>query len=80
MSKTIKLKINDKEYIAIEVAFEIDEENWNKYKLLDGGEVRTKTTIAKIFLALDDKGDPILTEEGDPMMIVRHNTVVVTSS
>ena len=80
MAKIINLKVGEEEYDAEEVAFEIAEEGWNKYKLTDGGEVRTKITVAKIFRVVDDKGDPTLTGDGDPMMVVRHNTAIVTSN
>jgi hypothetical protein len=64
---------------VMEQDFEIVREEWNEYKLLDGGIIRVKTTVQRIFRALDDQGKPRNTPEGDPEMIVRHNTQVVAT-
>lgn len=71
--------MGDQEYDAIELDFEIAKENWNEYKLLDGGIVRLKTTAQKIFRVLDQQGKPARAPDGDPFLVVRHATQVVSS-
>lgn len=62
---------------VIEQDFEIQREDWNEYKLLDGGIIRLKTTVQRIFRVLDDQGKPKYAPDGDPEVVVRHNTQVV---
>lgn len=62
---------------VMEHDFEIAREGWNEYKLLDGGVIRVKTTVQRIFRVLDEQGKPKTSREGDPEVIVRHNTQVV---
>ena len=79
MPRTIKVKIDNVEHDAIEVEFEIAREEWNEYKLLDGGRVRVKITVQKISRILDAQGKPAYVPDGDPHVVVRHNTQVVAS-
>jgi hypothetical protein len=59
--------------------FEIVKESWNEYKLLDGGTVRVKTSVHRIFRLLDADGKPKRTAEGDPEVLVRHQAEVVAT-
>lgn len=79
MAGVKKFNIGGKEYDGREEQFEIVKEEWNEYKLLDGGRVRLKTSAQKIVRILDKDGKPMLAPEGDPHIIVKHNTQVVTS-
>ena len=79
MRRVVKVKSGHKEYNAVEQQFEIAREEWNEYKLLDGGTVRTKTTVQRIYRVVDEEGHPQINAEGDPQMIVRHKTDVVAS-
>ncbi len=79
MSRIVKVRAGDQEFDAIEQQFEITSENWNEYRLLDGGVVRMKTSLQKIFRVVDEEGKPLYKPEGDPNVIVRHNTQVVAS-
>ena len=51
---------------GIEVDFEPQSEPWVRYKLLDGGEVRLKTTVRKIYQMVDEAGTPKLDPQGLP--------------
>lgn len=73
------IRVGDKEFRVRELDFEIDHEDWNAYKLLDGGRVRVKTTVARIFRVLDGDGQPAYNEDGDPHIIVRHKAEIVSS-
>ena len=79
MPRIIKVRAGDQEFNAIEQQFEIASETWNEYRLLDGGTVRLKTSVQKVFRIVDEEGNPSHTPEGDPHVMVRHNTVVVSS-
>lgn len=76
MARVTKVQLaNGEECDAIELDFEIRDE----YKLLDGGRVRLKTSVLRMFRVLDANGNPAYTPEGDPFILVRHNTQVVTT-
>ena len=79
MKPTKRIKVGDREVNAREEDFEIVREGWNEYRLLDGGSVRVKTTVARIFRVLDDDGRPIYDQDGDPQVVVRHNTQIVAA-
>ena len=74
-----KIRVGDREVNAREEDFEIVREEWNEYKFLDGGSVRVKTTVARIFRVLDDEGQPVYDQDGDPQVVVRHNTQIVAA-
>jgi len=79
MAKIVKVKVGDQEHDAIEQTFEIAAEDWNEYRLADGGIVRVKTSVQKIYRLLDANGNPAMTPDGDPSVLVRHSTQVVAS-
>jgi len=72
-----RMKLGDKEVFVQELQFEIAREDWNEYKLLDGGRVRVKNTVARIFRVVDEEGNPQYNPDGDPELLVRHSSQVV---
>jgi hypothetical protein len=80
MPRRIKVTLNGQEVDAVEVDFSVQSEQWNIYELADGGRVKVKVSVAKIFRVLDAQGKPALDPEGDPVLALRHNTQVVASS
>ena len=72
VGKKIKVKLR-------EVSFEAIKEGWNEYKTEDGKKIRLRTVAIKISKVLDEKGNPVKSAEGEPLYVVNHNTVVVTS-
>ena len=72
--------IGDQEFNAIEQQFEIAQENWNEYKLLDGGSVRVKLTVSRIFRIVNEDSVQIYNDDGDPELIVRHRADIVASA
>lgn len=54
-------------------------EHWNEYTLANGDKVRVKVLVHKIFRVLDAEGNPALTEEGDPEILVRHQIHISVS-
>ena len=79
MAQTVKVKSGGQEFDAIEVDFEIGREEWNQYKLLDGGSVRVKTTVSRIYRIVDDQGRQRHNADGSPSFIVSHKSDVVSS-
>ena len=77
--KPQRITLGDQELLAIEQQFEIDRENWNEYKLLDGGRVRIKTTVARIFRVVDENGNQLYNDSGEPHLVVRHKSDIVAS-
>ncbi len=78
MARIEKVKAGAQEVDAIERDFEIGREEWNEYKLLDGGLVRVKTTVSRIYQVVDEQGNPRCNEDGSPMMLVKHKSDVVS--
>jgi hypothetical protein len=74
-----KIKAGDQEHNAVEQQFEISREGWNEYKLLDGGTVRLKTTVQKIYRIVDADGNQLYNQEGEMHLLVRHKADVVSS-
>ena len=64
---------------GIEVDFEIAKEDWNDYRLADGGRVRLKLSACKIYRILDDKGKPARDVRGDPAFHVTYNVLIAGS-
>lgn len=81
MSKIVRIPIEGGESVpAIEVTYETLKEDWNEYALTDGGRLKLKTVVHRIFRVVDEDGatvfDPIT---GDPRLVVRHGTIVSPS-
>lgn len=80
MAKIVKLPVEGGESVsAIEVDFKPVREDWDEHELADGGRVRLKTVVQRIFRIVDSEGRPTNTPEGDPAIVVRHGTMIVAS-
>ena len=77
MSNIVTMNVGGQDLKVIERDFSIAKEEWNEYKLLDGGTVRIKTSALKIFQVVDDQGRSQYTTHGDLHIIVTHKTDVV---
>ena len=64
---------------GVERDFEIGREQWNVYKLLDGGTVRVKTSVQKIYQVVDAAGEPVHDQTGLPVYAASHKSEVVFS-
>ena len=73
----MELEIQGKKVPVREVDFEIEKEEWNSYKLVDGGIVRIKTTVLRIFQILDELGNPKFDVNNIPLISVQSKNEVV---
>ena len=78
MSRIVKIMAGSQEVNAIEVDFEIGREEWSDYKLLDGGTVRLKTTVNRIYRVVDEQGNPRYNPDGSPFLVVAHKSDVIS--
>lgn len=51
---------------GVEVEFETVHEDWNVYELSNGTRLRVKTLLAHAFQIVDENGNPIYGENGEP--------------
>jgi hypothetical protein len=58
--------------------FAVKREEWNEYELSDGIKLRVKNSLVKAYLIVDDDGTPLMNEDGEPQVYIRHTTLVVT--
>ena len=74
-----KITVEGQEVWVREEDFETAREEWNEYRLLDGGRIRVKAVVLKILRVVDEKGEPQFQPDGEPMFLVR-NQVTVSAS
>lgn len=79
MGRKTQIRVGDVMVDVTDEDFEIVTEPWNEYRLLDGGRVRVKTTIHKIYRVLDANGKQKISPDGDPEVLVRHNAQIVAT-
>jgi hypothetical protein len=81
MAKMVKIPVEGGPPLsAIEVTYETVREEWNEYALADGGRVRLKTIVQRIYRVVDESGEPQFDPAtGDPQLVVRHGTIVSPS-
>ena len=78
MPRIVKIGVHGQEVEAMEMDFEIGREEWNEYKLLDGGTIRVKTTVSRIYRLVDSEGAPKYDADGNPSFVVMHKSDVVS--
>ncbi len=74
-----RIRAGSREVYGIEQSFDIDREDWNVYKLLDGGTIRLKTTVQKLYRVVDESGEPEFDPNGEAVYIARHKSDIVFS-
>ncbi len=74
----MKLTVNGEEKEVSELDFEIKREDWNEYILLDGGSVRVRLVVSKIYRVLDDNGQPAWNQDGSPNFAITSGNMVVS--
>ena len=78
MPGIFKIMVGGQEVSAVERDFETTREEWNEYKLLDGGTVRVKTIVSRICQVVDENGNPAFNADGTPFIVAYHDSRVVS--
>ena len=73
----MKMTINGKLCKVQGVDFEIGREEWNEYKLLDGGVIRVKLVVTRIYQVLDEDGKPVPNQDGSLQYGVQSQVMLV---
>lgn len=79
MANLVKARLGEREVDVLEMDFQTAREEWNDYQLLDGGRVRVKTVVAKILWVVDDNGNKLYNDQGEPIILVRNQVQVISS-
>ncbi|MGV0985016.1 MAG: hypothetical protein ACOYB2_10705 [Limnohabitans sp.] len=77
---TKKITLNGQEHDCVEVPFEVKSEPWCEYELLDGGRLRVRNIVVRVWMVLGADGKPLLNADGDPTVIANTQTVNVVLS
>lgn len=66
---------------VVEVDFEVVREDWNEYTLSDGTKLRVKNIVTRIFLQVDENGEVIYNENGEPNVVIngKNNLVAIAT-
>ena len=73
-----EIQLNGQTVKVIEQDFEIGREAWNEYKLLDGGAVRARLSVSRIFRLLNDDSTFAVDPQGDPVYVIMSRNEVVS--
>jgi hypothetical protein len=57
---------------VIEIRFEIRREDWSEYAFADGGGLRFRPIIRRLWQVVDDDGTPVYLPDGDRYVIVEY--------
>ena len=79
--KTREMELpGDQRLSVTEVQFEVIREDWAEYKLSDGSRLRVKNVLIRVFLQVDDDGNIIYNEHGEPSVVIVGNQTIVPLS
>ncbi len=70
-----KVNLGGQEFMAEEIEFQTDQENWNRYILHDGTSLKVKVVLAEVF-----RVDGQYNANGDPVYSVNATIAISTSS
>ena len=79
MPNLVKARLGEREVDALEMDFQTAREEWNDYRLLDGGRVRVKAVVGKILWVVDEAGNRMYNDQGEPIILVRNQIQVISS-
>lgn len=68
------------DFLVVEREYEVVAEEWARYDLLDGGRMRVKTVVHKIWEVVDEQGNPVKQPNGDRFLLVESMLVGSSSS
>jgi len=80
MAKIVKVDVGGGNLVdATEQDFQVQREEWNVYDLADGGRVRVKASVFKIFRVVDASGKPASGPDGEPLVVVKSKVDISAS-
>jgi hypothetical protein len=65
-------------YFGVEVDFEIVREDWSEYNLSDGGNLRVKNVLTRVYRLEDEAGNQVYGPDGEPLYYVYAGINIVT--
>ena len=80
MAEVRKMNFGGEERSVIELPFEIRREDWAEYAFADGGGVRVKVVVARVWQVVNDDGKPVYDEDGDRAIITEHRVDIVPTT
>jgi hypothetical protein len=80
MSKVIEMMVDGVPRNVIEVPFTIVTEPWAEYEMMDGGRLRVRHILQRVFVVVDDTGHFEIDAQGDPIVVVRSTPVSVVAT
>ena len=79
MPRVVTIRLPSGDVQALELDFQPVQENWNEYRLADGGVVRVRTVVHKLYRLLDAEGKPAYDQAGDPYIAMNGATLISAS-
>jgi hypothetical protein len=80
VTKIRQVMVDGKPQDVIEVPFEIVKEPWAEYEMLDGGHLRVRYVLQRLFVQVDSEGTPMTDDQGDPKVVVQAQPVSVVAT
>jgi hypothetical protein len=77
MAQKRRFPVGGKEMDGVEVAFEPTKEPWSEYELADGGRVRIRPSVQRIFQLLNDDGKPARGPDGSRLLAIQSKNELV---
>ena len=76
----INVIIDGKPCSGQEISFEPIIEPWCKYRLDDGTIIRAKLNVLKVLRGVNEIGEQMFSENGEPVYIINHRIDLITSN
>ena len=74
-----QITVNGEELSVLEHECQSAHEEWNRYVLDDGTQLRVKVHLDKVYRAYNSDGTPDANQYGDPVVVVTHHLQVVAT-
>ena len=72
-----RFPVGDKEMDGVEIDFDPVKEQWNEYELRDGGRIKMRLTVQRVYQMLDEQGQPAKTPTGDRFLVIESQNQMV---
>jgi hypothetical protein len=79
MPRVVTLHLPSGDAQAIELDFEPTQEPWSEYRLANGGTIRVRAVVNKLYRLLDAEGNPAYNRAGEPSVAASGSTLISAS-